>query len=42
MKRKLIRFEWAIENLFKKNRDLDILQDFLSDLLEREITTIKL
>jgi hypothetical protein len=42
MKKKLIRFDWAIKNLFKKNRDLDILQDFLSDLLGREITTIKL
>lgn len=39
---RLIRFDWAIKNLFKKNRELDILQDFLSDLLQRKIFTITL
>jgi predicted transposase/invertase (TIGR01784 family) len=40
--KKLIRFDWAIKNLFKKNRDLDVLQGFLADLLQKDITSIKL
>lgn len=42
MKKKLIRFDWAIKNLFKKNKDLNILQSFLSDLLQKKITSIRL
>lgn len=41
-KNRLVRFDWAIKNLFKKNKDLDILKDFLSDLLGKSIATIRL
>ena len=39
---RLIRFDWAIKNIFKKNKKLDILQGFISDLLQKKITSIKL
>ncbi len=42
MKQRLVRFDWAIKNLFKKNRDLDILESFLSDLLQKKVTNIRL
>ena len=39
---KLIRFDWAIKNIFKKNQHLEILQSFLSDLLQKKIASIRL
>ena len=35
--KQLIRFDWAIKNIFKKKKELDILEDFLSDLLQKKL-----
>lgn len=39
---RLIRFDWAIKNIFKKGKSLDVLEGFLSDLLQKNITSIQL
>src|ERR1700722_18876148 len=35
--KQLVRFDWAIKNLLRDKADYDVLEGFLSELLERDI-----